>query len=123
MRTYKNTGALKNIPIIIYNASKGYRGLTVMADSEISRSVGSEGYDDYFFWPPYHEYVHKYFGGAGYGIYANVRLKKNGTGIESIMQDSNLGCPDYYDLQGRRYDSRPSAPGIYVHKGKKIIIK
>lgn len=28
----------------------------------------------------------------------------------------------YYDLMGRRYE-RPTQPGIYIHQGKKVVVK
>lgn len=33
--------------------------------------------------------------------------------------DSNL----WFDIIGRSYKSKPTAPGIYIHSGKKYIIK
>lgn len=29
----------------------------------------------------------------------------------------------WYDLQGRQYTNRPTQPGVYIHSGKKIVIK
>ena len=29
----------------------------------------------------------------------------------------------YYNLQGVRFNSMPSVPGIYIHNGKKVVIK
>ena len=44
------------------------------------------------------------------------------SGIKNINAD---GAADnaWYDLQGHRYSERPSTAGLYIHNGKKIIIK
>lgn len=41
--------------------------------------------------------------------------------VEDIAAPEH-GDENYYDLTGRRHD-RPSAPGIYIHRGKKILVK
>ncbi|MDQ7736546.1 hypothetical protein HUK48_03795 [Prevotella corporis] len=41
--------------------------------------------------------------------------------LNSIKEDSNDNAP-YYDLQGRRMQ-KPTRSGLYIHKGKKVIIK
>ena len=45
--------------------------------------------------------------------------------IESSM--FNVQCSmdneSWYDLSGRKYDSKPTKPGVYVHKGKKQVIE
>ncbi len=51
-------------------------------------------------------------------------IKKATTAINSIESDepavdSNL----WFDITGRTYNSRPTAPGIYINSGKKYIIK
>ncbi len=43
-------------------------------------------------------------------------------GVNSLTGDTNGNQP-YYTLGGTRLDSRPTAKGIYVHGGKKIIIR
>lgn len=50
---------------------------------------------------------------------------KNFIGSESvtaISRDSKAD-PRYYDLQGRCFETRPEAPGFYIHQGKKELIK
>ena len=48
------------------------------------------------------------------------------TAVEEIqvsgfkIQDS--GDDVWYDLSGRKYDSKPTKPGIYVHKGEKVVV-
>ena len=51
-------------------------------------------------------------------------IKKATTAVNSIESDepavdSNL----WFDITGRTYNSRPTAPGIYINSGKKYIIK
>ena len=36
------------------------------------------------------------------------------------IQDS--GDDAWYDLSGRKYDSKPTKPGVYVHNGEKIVV-
>lgn len=102
-----------------YNATWGYRGLTIMVDAEWRRSVG------YFSRSSYDEPVMttEYYGGKGLGIYANVRLRKSESGITDIKDSENAESTVYYDLHGRKYNQRPTSPGIYIHNGKKIAIK
>ena len=44
--------------------------------------------------------------------------------ITSISaDDSNTSDAPYYDLQGRRLTTRPVHPGVYLYKGRKVIIR
>ena len=45
------------------------------------------------------------------------------TGIEHINDSSNQVSGAWYTLQGVRLNSRPTKQGIYIHAGKKIVIK
>ena len=63
----------------------------------------------------------------GYGkidAAAGIEYIKRTTAVNSIMSDepavdSNL----WFDITGRSYNSKPTAPGIYINSGKKYIIK
>lgn len=63
----------------------------------------------------------------GYGkidAAAGIEYIKRATAVNSIESDepaaeSNL----WFDIIGRSYNSKPTAPGIYIHSGKKYIIK
>lgn len=47
----------------------------------------------------------------------------NPSGVETVKYDVDINADEaYYDLMGRRYTTRPAA-GLYIHKGKKVIIK
>lgn len=59
---------------------------------------------------------------------AMAELAKFGdtSGIEEIGADNaspENDAPCWYDLQGRRYRERPASPGLYIHKGKKVIVR
>jgi len=41
------------------------------------------------------------------------------TSVHSLSTDAE----EWYDLQGRKLATRPSTPGIYVHLGRKTIVK
>jgi hypothetical protein len=41
-------------------------------------------------------------------------------GIPTV--DGNRNTP-YYDLQGRQLNGKPTQKGVYINKGKKIIVK
>ena len=45
------------------------------------------------------------------------------TAVTSISaDDSDTSDAPYYDLQGRRLNTPPVHPGVYIHKGKKVVI-
>lgn len=44
------------------------------------------------------------------------------TGINAVTSSSNT-TNTWYDLQGRRYNQRPTLPGVYINGGKKIMIR
>ncbi|MBR5929615.1 MAG: hypothetical protein IKZ93_06490, partial [Prevotella sp.] len=47
-----------------------------------------------------------------------------GTGIEQVSSDkSQVTSEEYYMLDGRKISSKPSAKGIYIVNGKKVIMK
>ncbi len=53
------------------------------------------------------------------------------TGIETISIPSNPSNPSnlsnpstpYFSLDGRRLGAKPSSPGLYIHNGRKVLIK
>ena len=49
-------------------------------------------------------------------------VKNQGTGITSVVNDIK-GDNAWYNMQGVRFQNMPAAPGIYIHNGKKVIIK
>lgn len=52
-----------------------------------------------------------------------VPMGSTRSGIQAVNADVNANAnAAWFDLQGRRYDA-PSAPGIYIHNGSKVIVK
>ena len=47
----------------------------------------------------------------------------NATGIEVTPAANGDDDGMYYDLMGRKVGKKPTAPGIYVKNGKKIVVK
>lgn len=45
------------------------------------------------------------------------------TGITTLTETLSKGEGVWYGLDGRKYDSMPTSRGIYIHNGKKIVIK
>lgn len=45
------------------------------------------------------------------------------TAIQEIVLTQNDGDSSYYDMQGRKYYSRPMTKGIYIHEGRKVIVR
>ena len=48
-------------------------------------------------------------------------VETTATGINGVLSDTPEGR--YYDLRGRRLQSRPAKPGIYINNGKKFVVK
>ena len=49
-------------------------------------------------------------------------VKNSSTGIETVGRDIKSDNA-WYNLQGVRFENKPVAPGIYIHNGKKVMIK
>ena len=57
------------------------------------------------------------------GVHAfNLNFGEESTGISSTPNPSMNGGV-WYDLQGRRLSTQPSASGLYIHNGRKVAIK
>ncbi|MBO7610068.1 MAG: hypothetical protein J6S96_07695, partial [Muribaculaceae bacterium] len=60
-------------------------------------------------------------------IYKGMRYRHGAfTGIDEVVADKTLRPldPHYYDLMGRSVGTEvPTAPGIYIHQGKKIVVR
>ncbi len=59
-------------------------------------------------------------------IYKGMRYREGADGIDEVVADK-VGRPldeNYYDLTGRAVGKEvPTAPGIYIHQGKKIVVR
>lgn len=45
------------------------------------------------------------------------------TAINSIVKSKPVDCQSYYDFLGRRINGYPTKKGVYIHNGKKTVIK
>ncbi len=54
--------------------------------------------------------------------YVNDVTSQMPTAITTVTADAPRS-KYWYDLQGRQYPTRPTQPGVYIHSGKKIVIK
>ncbi|MBQ6208411.1 MAG: hypothetical protein IJK42_01370 [Prevotella sp.] len=53
--------------------------------------------------------------------YFRLMFDDGTTSIQGIETQDENGA--YYDLQGRRYENKPVMRGIYIHQGKKMVVK
>lgn len=60
--------------------------------------------------------------GQGYYIVKDV-TDQISTGVNVLTVDKQKASTIWYDLQGRRYNQRPTLPGVYINGGKKIMIR
>ena len=62
----------------------------------------------------------------GYGkidAAAGMEYVKSMSGISTISSDVPSDCSDlWFDITGRCYNSKPTAPGLYINRGKKVLI-
>ncbi len=60
-------------------------------------------------------------------LFANAKQeyqqKKDEAGIENIIDTSRLNHTLWHSIKGETYDHKPTAPGIYINSGNKVIIK
>lgn len=45
------------------------------------------------------------------------------SGVENVSLSEGVSDPYWYSLSGRRYTSKPTTPGIYIHEGVKHLIR
>jgi alpha-amylase len=60
---------------------------------------------------------------AGYYNEDGLQGVVTATAIHSIVNSKSVDRQSYYDLQGRRMNGYPIKKGIYIHNGKKTVIK
>ena len=52
-----------------------------------------------------------------------LKVAGDATGIDTILRDDSNAVGAWYSLDGRRLDRQPAKKGLYIHKGKKAVIK
>ena len=60
--------------------------------------------------------------GEGHYLVKNVTADYS-TGINRPTVETQQQSPYWYDLEGRRSLQRPTRPGVYIHQGRKVIVK
>ena len=59
-----------------------------------------------------------------YFVFAEVPFQVSDTeGIENIRSNDAKPSGKWYDLNGRKFDKRPTTKGVYIFKGKKVVVK
>ena len=79
--------------------------------------------DDYYHFKAHKAYL---FVPKGDDPYANTFVIDGTslTGIISVPAESSpSGIDGYYSIDGRKLEGKPSQPGVYIHNGKKVVIK
>lgn len=71
---------------------------------------------------PYHAYLtyNETSSGAKYHI---VFLDNETTGINQVVPQDIVQSDEWYDLSGRKLNGMPTGKGIYIYKGRKVVIK
>lgn len=130
----KGTGTAEVWPVDIDEAAQiAYRALTqyltptsnfqdarmgtLMATADIYGFPPIEDYD------PRHDFCPEYDSVLTAWQLVGVIDDDSPTGITPVASPKNSVVSDnWYNLQGQRID-KPSLPGVYIHKGKKVLIK
>ena len=97
------------------------------------------GPDDKLTYPTTNDYVNAFYAymlvdlGNGLGLPGESTVKKIVmniaddenivTRIIEVMMPTPVQDDAWYDMQGRRYTSKPTTPGIYIMNGRKILIQ
>ena len=56
-------------------------------------------------------------------LYKGAKYDKYNS-IDRVDDDASAAAdPRWYDLLGHPFDSRPTQPGVYIHQGKKVVVK
>ena len=98
-----------------------------------NRSILFLGADSYLYWPLAGAHLgafRAYFRLNGLTV-ANINSARWGFGDEGEttslreMRNEELGVRNsgYYNLDGRKLDGKPTTKGLYIHNGKKVVIK
>ena len=99
---------------------------------KIIESIGLvSGLNGDLLWPKFYEVigVDSYYG-LDYveDLDGNIIYKapwySDNSSISQVDRDADVSAdPRWYDLLGRPHETRPTQPGIYIHQGRKVVVK
>jgi hypothetical protein len=104
---------------------KGYYFLTIMGsssddrDAKIELRIYHDG-QEYII-----ENVKPFISDASYGTLEEpyvLKLEDTTTGIRSFAY-GNYDDTEWYTLQGFKIGRKPTQPGVYIHRGERVVIK
>jgi hypothetical protein len=52
-----------------------------------------------------------------------IDLSEMRTGISTIAADDDDNDDDWWSIQGFKIGRKPTQPGVYIHRGEKVVIK
>ena len=52
-----------------------------------------------------------------------IDLSEMRTGISTIADDDDENDSDWWTLRGFKIGRKPTQPGVYIHRGNKVVIK
>jgi hypothetical protein len=90
------------------------------------------GTDNKLYWPSTNKPINAFrayfrvdLGGTASVKAFYMNFDRETTGVALIGNDTNADNSHngWYDLQGRKLDRKPTQKGIYIHNGKKVVIK
>lgn len=57
-------------------------------------------------------------------IPSDLHFRPDDSGLATLKEDSKEGSDTrYYNMEGVAYDTKPTEPGIYIHQGRKVVVK
>ena len=71
----------------------------------------------------FHEKNHHEGAGARFISLSSLFGGEGTTGIIDVMKNAEPNGETWYDLNGRRLQSKPVRKGVYIKNGKKVVVK
>ena len=71
----------------------------------------------------FHEHHHHEGAGARFISVSSLFGGEGTTGIIDVMKNAEPNGETWYDLNGRRLQSKPVRKGVYIKNGKKVVVK
>ena len=90
----------------------------------LNHPEGSIFISDYRSARPFEVYTfHEHSNGARYISLSSLFGGEGTTGIVDVMKTAELNGETWYDMNGRRLQSKPVRKGVYIKNGKKVVVK